>query len=112
MNANALELMKLYSTTTEKTKPRQAKNPHRIVKGKVFIQPTGGPKKDKPNAPYNFSYCYYGMADDAGKHLGGISLPNASVLEAVNQGLLSQDFALAFQDFAEKYAPTEVVIKM
>lgn len=90
------------------TKVTAESNPHRVTVGQVYIQPTGG----KGTKPFNFTYGYFGMLDATGKHISGFSMPNIKMLEAVQAGLLSKDFAKCFEAYAAKHmAEGNAVIK-
>ena len=107
--SNLNTMLNKYATQEVKTKVQGDKNPHRVALGNVFMQPTGG----KGTKPFNFSYAYFGMSDKAGKFLGGFSMSNMSMLQAVETGLLSKDFAKLFEAYAELHvASGETVLKL
>lgn len=99
--------MSKYANLEAKVKTTEATNPHRVTKSTLFIQPTGG----KGTKPWNFSYCYFGMSSPSGKFLGGFSMSNMAMLQAVESGHLDKSFLALFEAYAELHAPTQEVLK-
>ena len=99
----ATQLLNKYATTPVST--ANATNPHRVVQGNVFMQPTGG----KNGKPFNFSYCYFGIRSKAGDYCGGFSMSNKGMLESVEAGALSKDFIKLFEAFATANAEQTLI---
>ena len=110
-----MDMMEKYSSTpikAGKVKEENLAKAKRITVGSVFIQPTGG----KGGKELNYSFCYFGMTakneEEQDAFVAGFSMSNRAMLESVKAGLLSNDFAEAFNKFAETYAPEgHIVLK-
>jgi len=100
---NASTLMSKYAKFEVKVKTTEATNPHRVTLGNLFMQPTGG----KASKPFNFSYCYLGMIGKTGKFIGGFSMSNMALLEAIEAGHLDKSFYALFEAYAETHVAQE-----
>lgn len=85
------------------TKTKGKTNENRVEHGQLFMQPTKNGQ--------NFAFCYYGMRNKAGEFTGGFNMSNKAMLESVEAGLLSKDFLALFEQYANKYATSQVVLK-
>lgn len=111
--SNLNTMLNKYATQDVTIKTTSSKNPHRIELGSLFMQPTGGPSAKEPQKAWRFDYCYFGMADKSGKFLGGITMNNLSMLQAVETGHLSKDFIKLFDAYASTHvANGEEVLKL
>lgn len=105
--SNVMEMMEKYSTNKEGKATKEI-NEKRVQVGNVFMQPT------KKNT--NYKFCYFGtyIADEeqpSGKRfVAGFNMSNKAMLEMVQNGMLSQDFAKCFEKYATTYHATETVL--
>lgn len=98
--------------------------PHKITVGNFSVQPTGGYSKavkktatteGKPKVystnteDYNWTYCYFGVYDDAGNHVAGFSMDNLRMLQLVDSKVFGDGMRTAFEKFAESH-PSQCVI--
>ena len=102
--AKIMALAEKYSTPKESKE--RVENPHRVVLGNIFMQPTGG----KDGKALNFAYPYFGIVDTTGKGIAGFSCSSRAMLEMVERGLLTEKCLELFEKYAEQHKG-QVILK-